>query len=425
MLKKILKSEFARNFAVLFGGNTLGQAIALLIYPLLTRLFTDADFGAYSLFLSITGVLVIIGTGRYEEALVIAKDEKETRSLFSFAAKWLLIFSLLIFFVLLFFKDQILSIFHAETISSFWYLIPIALFFTGITYLCNDLLVRLKQFKRIAAANLTTNISASVLKAAAGFLSFGGAGIIVSHIGSYICTGFLYLKHAKKYFIVGEWRLQKKTAAQYSDFPKYNTGRTLVSYLTSNAPFLLLTATFGESPLGLLSLAMIIFRPVNLVAGSLFSVFYEKITSLKNDKKSIKPLLTQYWSKAALLAIPLLIVAWFVAPWVFRVVFGEMWIKSAYYFRMLLPWILAVIWVAPVKFIPIVFGKQKPAFYIEIICFAVQIFTLIAAIYLKNFDLAIQLFALINFVFNILLLGWFFSLTNRYEKKLKSENLFN
>lgn len=416
MLKNILKSEFARNFAVLFSGNTLGQAVALLVYPLLTRLFTDADFGAYSLFLSITGVLVIVGTGRYEEALVIAKDEKETRSLFSFATKWLLIFSLFIFFVLLIFKNRILLVFNVETISNFWYLIPVALFFTGIAYLCNDLMVRLKQFKRIAAANLTTHVSASAMKAAAGFLSFGGPGLIISHIGSYICTCFFYLKYAKRYFGAGDWQTQKKTAAKYSDFPKYNTGRTLVNYLASNAPFLLLTATFGESPLGLLSLAMIIFRPVNLVAGSLFSVFYEKITSLKNDKKSIKPLLTKYWSKAAMIVIPLLTVAYFIAPWIFRVIFGEMWEKSADYFRLLLPWVLAVILVSPVKFIPIIFGKQKKAFFLEAICFVVQVFALIAAVHLKNFDLAIQLFALINFVFFAALWAWYFSLIKNEEQ---------
>ena len=404
-----------QNFAVLFGGNALGQAIALLAYPLLTRLFTDADFGFFSLFLSLTGVLTILGTGRYEESFVVAKSEEETRSLFSFATKWLLMFSLFVFLVLLFFGNRILSVFKVEPISRFWYLIPITLFFTGLSSLGHDLLVRMKRFRRIATASLTANASASAMKIAAGLLSLNGFGLIVSQIGSYICSGFVYLKYVKHYFRADNWSEQKKIAVQYGDFPKYNLGRTLVNYLTSNAPFLMLTATFGESPLGLLSVAMIIFRPVNLVGSSLFSVFYEKITSLKKEGKIIKPLLTQYWGKAALTAIPLLIAAYFAAPWMFRIVFGDMWEKSADYFRMLLPWVFAVIMVAPVKFLPIVFEKQKKAFFFESICFVVQVVVLAVGIFLKNFDLAIRLFALGNFAFFMALLVWYISMVNKND----------
>ena len=55
-MKKItnsVRSEFGRNSAKLLSSNAIAQIIGLLIYPILSRLYSPDDFGLVNLFLSI------------------------------------------------------------------------------------------------------------------------------------------------------------------------------------------------------------------------------------------------------------------------------------------------------------------------------------------------------------------------------------
>lgn len=51
-----------KNSAQLLSANVVAQAIGLLVYPILTRLYSPDDFGLFNLFLSIGGILVLCST---------------------------------------------------------------------------------------------------------------------------------------------------------------------------------------------------------------------------------------------------------------------------------------------------------------------------------------------------------------------------
>ena len=48
-IKRILQSDLAKNSAKLLSANVIAQAIGLLVYPILTRLYLPADFGLFNL----------------------------------------------------------------------------------------------------------------------------------------------------------------------------------------------------------------------------------------------------------------------------------------------------------------------------------------------------------------------------------------
>ena len=60
-----LRSEFFRNALTLISGTSIAQFVAILMTPILTRIYTTEDFGELSLFLSITGILAVVSTMRY------------------------------------------------------------------------------------------------------------------------------------------------------------------------------------------------------------------------------------------------------------------------------------------------------------------------------------------------------------------------
>ena len=118
--------------SVILVGSSSGQAITLLFYPVLTRLYEPSDFAVYAVFMAFLNSLSPGISGRYEIAVAVAPGLKESKSLVSFAFLVTAVLSCLIFLFILFFESQTSSILNIETIGNFVYLVPVALFLIGV-----------------------------------------------------------------------------------------------------------------------------------------------------------------------------------------------------------------------------------------------------------------------------------------------------
>ena len=78
---KLLDSRFVRRLTILSGGFLLGQLLILATSPILTRLFTPAEFGVYAVFTALTGIFGNVLSMRYELAVPIAKGDRDAAAL--------------------------------------------------------------------------------------------------------------------------------------------------------------------------------------------------------------------------------------------------------------------------------------------------------------------------------------------------------
>ena len=72
-----LRSEFFRNALTLISGTTIAQFVAILLTPILSRIYSTEDFGELSLFMSITGILSVVSTMRYEMAVILPEKDED------------------------------------------------------------------------------------------------------------------------------------------------------------------------------------------------------------------------------------------------------------------------------------------------------------------------------------------------------------
>ncbi len=70
------RSEFVRNSLKLVSGAAIAQAISLLLAPVITRLYSPSDFGTFTFLIALAGGIALIGTFRYEMAIMLPKDDK-------------------------------------------------------------------------------------------------------------------------------------------------------------------------------------------------------------------------------------------------------------------------------------------------------------------------------------------------------------
>ncbi|HCN24421.1 MAG TPA: hypothetical protein DIS65_03525, partial [Candidatus Marinimicrobia bacterium] len=109
-IQRILtKGTFASDVAVMTSGTGFGQLIFLGFSPIFMRLFTPEAFGNLALVMSISAIVAIVITLRYEMAIPIAADDKKAINLFilSIGLSTMFTIVLLIFFLLL--KTTIMS----------------------------------------------------------------------------------------------------------------------------------------------------------------------------------------------------------------------------------------------------------------------------------------------------------------------------
>lgn len=84
-LRTLLKSSGVRNFSKLLSANVVAQVIGLVVYPILTRMYAPEDFGLLNLFLSIGGVLTILATAEYYNAIVLPKKNRKAFLWYTYA----------------------------------------------------------------------------------------------------------------------------------------------------------------------------------------------------------------------------------------------------------------------------------------------------------------------------------------------------
>ena len=66
-----IDSKLIINSVKLLTASGVGQIVAVVVYPFVTRLYSPDELGTLSLFLAIVGVGAIVASAQYENAVVI------------------------------------------------------------------------------------------------------------------------------------------------------------------------------------------------------------------------------------------------------------------------------------------------------------------------------------------------------------------
>ena len=75
LLGRLTKASFLRNVFVVMTGSAIGQAVGFALSPVISRLFTPADFGVFGSFGAVTGVFAAIVTLDYSLAVMLPRQQ--------------------------------------------------------------------------------------------------------------------------------------------------------------------------------------------------------------------------------------------------------------------------------------------------------------------------------------------------------------
>jgi len=377
-LKKILhkllgrsfgESEFSRNILTLLTGSTIAQAVPILIAPILTRIYSPAEYGTLAIYVSIVALVSVVATGQYELAVVLPKEEGKAVNLMALVWWLVTIVSIVIAVLIFFFEDEIIFLIENESVRPWLMLVPLSVFLTGVYQSFNYYATRWKQFKMLASNRVVQAVVTPGVKLGFGWFGFTTNGLIAGTIvGQAMAVGLL-VGRLRKYIkpdLKGIRREEMKVVArEHQDFPKVGMLQTFLDSFKESGILLVISAFFGATALGYYSFAYRILRmPLNLIGSSVTSVFYQKANEIHNDGQSIWPLTKKIILRLALAAFPILLIVVLFGPQLFGWVFGKEWSVAGEYARLLSPWIMAHFIGSPVSSVPLILQRQKTFLYI-------------------------------------------------------------
>ena len=420
-MRQFFRTSFFKHTATLLTANSLSQAIALLAYPLLTRIYAPDDFGLFNLFLSIGGILAIIGTGNYHYAIVLPKEETKALACvkLSFILN-LIVVGISSFFLL--FSSQIGKLFNSESLGEYLYLLPIFVLLTATWNILNYWFTRHQWYKPIAFYQISNSLGSSILKYMLGIMGFLRGGLLIGTILAQViafAVGFLV---AWKKGLSRTLHIQRQeiveTATIYKNFPFYSLPHSLINTLGGSLPILFLAPFFSLAEIGFFGMALTLsFRPINIISSSLHQVFYPITTQKVNDNDSIMPFFKRYFLRTFTLLIPLFGVLFFFLPMLTEWLLGNGWHQSGKYIQLMLPWLALSAAVAPITYLADIFSQQRIALLLEILSFIVRFCALMIGIWQQNFYLAIAYYCVASALIILVQLLWYWHLVKQYEIK--------
>jgi lipopolysaccharide exporter len=414
-------SPFFKNISKLLSVNIGVAIVAALLSPILTRIYTPEEFGAAAVFMTITGILITIATGRYEFAILLPKNDEKALQLLKLSFLTTSITTLFSAVIFYFFKDYLSEYFNIADLSQWIWICSPTVFLMAGFQIFSAYFNRTKHYTTLATSQGINGLSNPLVKIALGFQNFIKFGL-VSGYALAVLTGFIFslLRFLKlKKPEDNNPSSIREVAGEYKQFPLFNMPHALSNFVSGNLPFIMLVPAFGDFTLGLYSVAItVVFKPVSLLGNTIYQVFSQKTVEDHHLSKAVYSETKKLLLKMIALGIVPFAAAMLFAPKFFGWYFGTDYMLAGEYLQYILPWLFMVYITSPISFIPNLFKQQAKAFAIDLIYLILRFAVLALGIYFDNFELALLLYSGVGVVVLLFYQSWCLHLLKKSEQGL-------
>lgn len=391
-----------KSVLALVGGTTLAQAFSFLFSPIQTRLFSPEVFGELSVFTSITGIVGVIICLRYELAIVLPKKDDEGFALLKLSWMFAAIIAGVSLIAFGFWGKQIYTRFNAPALASYWYYVPITLFFTGIIQAANYWLTRKRQFTVLSYNKVLPVLAVNLVSIGLGFAGNRalGARLFSALVGNIVNIAVLASVLVPDMRVKREQQFRKvELIGKYRNFLVYDIWGALINNLSWMLVPILMNYYYGSFAAGQYSIGLRVIQiPASVIGASIYQVFL-KNASEKKYSAHLYQCSVSILKKLLLYTAPLLIALAIFGRPLFHFIFGEKWDIAGIYSQILAPWALLWFCASPMHSIFTITQKQNIYLAFSILNLATRFLALyIGKIAGNNDMLGITLFSISGFL---------------------------
>lgn len=364
-VKKIfLQGEFNRNVLTLMTGTGLAQVIPLAITPILTRIYSPEQFGVFALFIALASSVSVVATGRYELAVMLPRKDVDAANIAVLSIVINFVVSFLLLVCAWLFNERITQALGNRSVSTWLYLVPLAVLLNGIYMNLNYWSNRKKLYFLMANRRVIHSGGTAAVQLGLGAVRAGAVGLVIGSIcGQAFALGMMLKmvhRHSPQL-----WRgIQKKTmwamAKQYKNCPKFLVPAHTLGAFSMQFPNIFINTVFGLSASGFFMMAeRAVGSPLSLVAGSIADVFRQQMSQCFLAGEHCRREFLSALQKLTVIAMPPFMVLLFFAPALFAMLFGEKWRVSGEYAQLMCPMFFLRFISNPLSVVAIIAQKNR------------------------------------------------------------------
>ncbi|MGZ8318944.1 MAG: lipopolysaccharide biosynthesis protein [Telluria sp.] len=364
---------FWKHVITVLSGALGAQALPLLAAPLITRMCTPAEMGAFSVWFGIIAVAAIGATLRLEAAMVLDHGALQQRTCFRVVAWSATILALALTGGLA--AARALDMPFLRQLSWLAVLtIGLGAWLTATMQTTLAYATSHNAFGKAARAKVLAAGTIALAQVGLLYSGMGGAALLAGHLlglfaGLYAARLLLSPPAATT-----GWRLdlqQRLYLRRHEKFWRFSLPSNLLNVLVGQLPLFLIGARHGAMAAGLFALTQrVLGAPIALLAASVLEVFKRQsvhdFQTLGNCEQAYR-----YTFKALLLlGLGPSVVLFCFSPSLFAWVFGEPWRAAGELARNLAPLYFLNFIASPLSYVFFVAGKQKKELVWQVALFA-------------------------------------------------------
>ena len=370
------RSGLLRAVLTLVAGGAIAQALPLLLTPWLSRLYTPAQFGEYTLFAAVAANLAVAACGRYEFALPLVTDDGEAARLRTLCLRLLAGATA---------ASALGALGWLAWSSHAWTLwLPLAVAALGWLSLATLWATRAQAYRPMAIARVVQYGGGSLAQVVAGLLGAGVSGLIAAPIAAAAAAAALLRLPLRGGAEPAPGRLMA-LMRRFRDFPLLNTPHAFAGALQDTLAIALLTAWQGQAAAGFWGLALRYLKaPATLVGGAVSQTLYPQLaahgatvdrgegsTQAADAPQRVtregRAAVRRVMASLAAIAAPLVLLLWAIGPWAFERLFGPQWRDAGELARALALYIGFHFVAAPLAVVTLAWGAQGWALRLAIV----------------------------------------------------------
>lgn len=384
-------------------GNLVAQTIILLATPIITRLYSPAEFGIAAVVTSATVIAGSVACGGYHSAVALPESNRRASEVMVAAIFVLCVMSPLL--GLIFIISPWSDMLHDGGIAKSVGFIAVALgaALVGTHSLQRHWGIRHQHYNSIAIGRILL----SFVKILAQLMFFlGGAiGLIAGNLVAAIaCNVYLKKQHTKlePVTLAGV----STTAVRYKRFPLFSTWSALLNTTGRQLPVFLFVALFGVSSAGMYSLAeRVVAAPVSMVSTAVASVFLRASATAKENNSLARLVISTHGELTKIALAPFLLLA-VAAPVLFEIIFGHQWTNSGFVASWLCLYLYFSFVVAPLTMLFKTLEKQDLELKIQVIAFVARFIAIVVSAKIGNFFVAVAAYSIVGVLYYAFIMWW-------------------
>jgi len=402
-------NPFVSDILKFVGGTAFSQALAILASPVLTRLYCPEAFGLAALFASITGIIGVVACLRYDQSIMLPKEDEEAANLLGLSLLLAVLTGLITIFVIWLAKAPLLKLFNATALGKYLWLAPLAVFLIGSFASLNCWNSRRKRFGRLSISRVNGSICSVGAQIVAGLTEYSTGGSLIggaifgSAVSSFVLGWQIWIDDHKIFKNI-KFQKIKSGLLRYKRFPKYDTLSALLNSISLQLPVFFLNIFFSPVSAGYYAISnCLVFMPVIFISTAICQVFFQRSSRAKyeGNLSSISEIILIKLIEIGL--YPFLLLS-FIGKELFIFAFGLPWAEAGIYAEILSLFGFFVFVTSPMCVLLIVLEKQNILLDFNIFFISIRFISLYTGGLLGNARLSLMLFSISGAVINLILL---------------------